>query len=135
MQSDENLLRCGGHAIRMSCNGVVVLVHNLVILLHEPHNDVSCLRQGKLLPQTNPGPTVERKELPPGLPADPALRLELIDVRAPNVFASVHRVDRVVHFLALPDVDWGKAIRAATSGKGRVFGCAAAVDWDIRVEP
>lgn len=135
MQSDENLLRCGCHAIRMSCNGIVVLVHNLVILLHEPHNDVARFRQGKLLPQTDPGPTVERKELPSGLPANPALGLELVGVGAPDVLASVHRMNGVVDFFALPDVDRGKPVRAAASGKGCVFGGAAAIDWDVGVEP
>lgn len=119
----------------MSCNRIVVLVHNLVILLHEPHNDVARLRQGKLLPQTDPGPTVEREELPSGLPANPALGLELVGVRAPNVLASVHCMNGVVDFFALPDVDRGQPVRAAASRKGCVFGGAAAIDWDIGVEP
>jgi hypothetical protein len=44
-------------------------------------------------------------------------------------------VHDVVHFLALSDVDWGKAVSAAAPGECRVFGCAAAIDGDIGVEP
>lgn len=88
----------------------------LIKPLQQPHHNITRLRQRKLLPDTNPRPSVEREEVPVRFPALETLRFELLGVRTPEVFAAVHHVHAVVHFAVRGDDDGALAIRPAASG-------------------
>jgi hypothetical protein len=134
MQLDEDLLGCRRQTIGVARNRLMVLVNYLIVLLHDSYNDVAGLGQRELLTQTDTRPAVERQELPAGLPANPAVGLELVGVGAPEVLAAVHGVHDVVDFLALLDVDGGQAVWPAAAREGGVFGSAAAVDGHVGIE-
>src|SRR2546421_2651118 len=134
MQPDEDLLRRCRQTIGWTLNRLRVLVNYPVVLLHDPYNDVPGLGQRELLAQTDARPAVEGQELPAGLPADPAVGLELVGVGAPEVLAAVHSVHDVADILALSDVDGGQAVGPAAAGEGGVFGSAAAVNGHVGVE-
>lgn len=134
MQPDEDLLRRRRQTIGVARNRLMVLVNHLIVLLHDPYNDVPGLGQRELLAQTDARPAVEGQELPAGLPADPAVGLELVGVGAPEVLAAVHGVHDVVDLLALLDIDGGQAVGPAAAREGGVSGGAAAVDGHVGVE-
>ena len=134
MQPDEDLFRRRRQTIGVACNRLMVLVNYLIVLLHDPYNDVPGLGQRELLAQTDARPAVEGQELPAGLPADPAVGLELVGVGAPEVLAAVHGVHDIVDLLALVDEDGGQAVGPAAARKSGVFGGATAVDGHVGVE-
>lgn len=134
MQPDEDLLGCRRQTIGVARNRLMVLVNYLIVLLHDSYNDVAGLGQRELLAQTDARSAVEGQELPAGLPANPAVGLELVGVGAPEVLAAVHGVHDVVDFLALLDVDGGQAVGPAAAREGGVFGSAAAVDGHVGIE-
>ena len=98
--------------------------------LQQPHNNIASLGQSKLLANANPRPTVERQELPARLSALEAFRLELLGVRAPEVFAAVHDVHAVVDFGVAGDDHGRLSIWSAAFGQGGDFVGAARVTWD-----
>ena len=119
----------------MAGDRLMVLIDQLIILLHEPHKNISRLCQSELLPKTNSWTAIEGEKFPSGLPANPAFRLELIGIRTPQISATVHDVHQVVDFLALLDVDWRLTVGTTATGKGGVFGSTAAIQRDVGVQP
>lgn len=76
------------------------------------------------------GPAVEGEILPRWPQRLPALRLELIRVRAVEVLSALHNVDLVVDFLALLDEDGRFAIRSTAEREGRVVDCDPGISRD-----
>jgi len=83
-----------------------------------------------LLSNTDPRPAIEGQELPTRLPSLEALRLELLGVRAPEVFAAVHHVHAVVDLGVCGDNQRALAVWSAALGEGGDFVGAARVSWD-----
>src|SRR3954454_5659841 len=78
VQPDEDFLRRRRQTIGVARNRFMVLVNHLIVLLHNPYNDVAGLGQRELLAQTDARSAVERQKLPAGLPAYPAVGFEVV---------------------------------------------------------
>lgn len=65
--------------------------------LQQSHEHITRLGKRKLLPDTDSRTTVKRKEFPSDFPPGKTLRSEIIRIFAPEIFAAVHDVDRVIH--------------------------------------
>jgi len=59
MKPDKDLLRRRRQTIGVARNRLMVLVNYLIVLLHDPYNDVPGLGQRELLAQTDAWPAVE----------------------------------------------------------------------------
>lgn len=103
---------------------------DLIEALQQTNEYVSSLGEGELLSNTDTWPTVEWNILPASLAVQPAIGLELIRVRTPEILATVHNMGAVHDGLALLDIYWGLAVRATATRDGSIAGGGAAVEGD-----
>lgn len=135
MKPDKNVLRSGRDAVLMELFISRTALVDSVELLHQANHNIACFSQGKLLTEAETRPAVEWKVFPPEFPFSPALRLEFIGVRAPDVLAPVNDVDRVRNLLALFDVYWRQSIGSTAPWQRRVLRRDSSIDWHRREEP
>ena len=109
---------------------------HLLELLTHPYRDIADDPQRQLPAKTHARPAVERQVSParPQRRLVPALRLELVRVRAPDARVAVHRPDVVAHAGAARDEDGGLAVQAAAAGQDGVDPGDAVVHGDGREE-
>lgn len=104
--------------------------------LQQPHYNITRLRQRILLPDTDLGTSVERKEPPAGSERSagsigrPALGLEVEGVGAVDVGPAVHAVDAVHEDGVFGDEGGGSAVGATAVGEHGVDEGDAGVGWD-----
>lgn len=103
-------------------------------LLRQPDRHIPCLSQRVLLSHADTRAPVERKILPSRAKVRPALRPELVRIRAVNVLAAVHRPHAVRDDSALGDEHGGLAVRPAADGEDGVGDGEAGVSRDDGVQ-
>lgn len=111
----------------------VHILHSLKPL-QQPHDHITGLRDRQLLTHADSGPSIKGQIFPTNLLSLPPLRLKVLGVLAPDVFAMVHNVARVIDFGVLSDVDGRFAIWTSAGGEGGVADGSPRVEWDVRVE-
>ena len=111
----------------MPHDGIRLIILNLVELLKHAHDNVSGLRQGELLTQSNPWTSVERQELPARLSSDPAFGLEFSNIRTPDILPVMHDVDRIGHLCSLGYIQRRIAVWTPASRDSRVLGCSSTI--------